>query len=83
MNSALYGLAPGRLWSLWDMIEMEIGKLVYSLERLTTDKNNFERFQRDLTLAQGTKARVPLQDLRKIKGDVAEIERIASLAGND
>jgi hypothetical protein len=81
MSSALDGFATRRLWSLWDMIEIEIGKLVYSLERVTVERNNFERFQRELTKANDAKTVLRLKIFRNLKADVSEIERITSIAG--
>jgi hypothetical protein len=81
MNSAIDGLATRRLWSLWDMIEIEIGKLVNSLERITVERNNFERFQRELTKANDAKTTIKLRIFRNLKADVSEIERITSIAG--
>jgi hypothetical protein len=50
MRADRRGIAPGKLWSLWEMLELKVGRLLELHERLTIDKGLFERAHHELVV---------------------------------
>jgi len=71
----------GRLWSLWDMLELKVGRLLELHERLTIEKGYFERRQHELTKAGSGHIRFEPTDLQKLTDTVSEIEQVSRSVG--
>ena len=69
--------APGKLWSLWKMLEVKVGRLLELHERLTIDKGLFERAHHELTAAGGGHLRFEHDEFLRLRNSVAELEETA------
>jgi hypothetical protein len=71
------GFAPGKLWSLWKMLEVKVGRLLELHERLTFDKGLFERAHHELTGVDIGHLRFEYDEFLRLRNAVAELEQIA------
>ncbi|MES0003714.1 hypothetical protein NKJ64_00960 [Mesorhizobium sp. M0062] len=77
------GFVPGKLWSLWDMLQLKVGRLIELLERLNVEKGWFERTEHEMISAGagvGPGTATVLYEKSFVKTlleAVAEIEQIA------
>ncbi|MFF0949085.1 hypothetical protein ACFYE9_15795 [Rhizobium leguminosarum] len=75
------GFSPGKMWSLWELLELKVGQLLDLHERLTIERGYFERGQHELTNAGTGHIRFEAADLSNLKNVVTEIEQIAASNG--
>ncbi|MBA3446736.1 MAG: hypothetical protein H0T56_03845, partial [Pseudaminobacter sp.] len=71
--------APGKLWSLWELLKLEVGRLLELHETLVIEKGHFERAQR-VAEDRGGQFQMEFQHFQKLRDSIAEVERIAEAA---
>lgn len=77
-------MSPSRnLWSLWDLLKLEVGRLLELHDRLVLERSYFERGRLEIDRAGAVNMRVSSQDFQRLREIVAEIHRIATTAKLD
>jgi hypothetical protein len=71
------GFAAGKLWSLWKMLKVKVGRLLQLHERLNIDKGLFERAHHELTAVGIGDFRFEHDEFLRLRDAVAELEEIA------
>lgn len=71
----------GRLRSLWDMLKLEIGRLLEAHEIITVEKGNFERAARHIDINRGISLPLEWKHIINLLDVIGDVERITRDAG--